>query len=151
MNLVWATPGHAAALAAVHAAAFNPPWGASAFDELMAASGVFALLADEDPAVGMILCRLAAGEMEVLTVGVCGAARRRGVARALMVAAIGAARQAGAEAAFLEVAVDNAPAVGLYESLGFARAGRRPGYYDRGTEGRTDALVMRLDLNTAAA
>jgi len=84
--------------------------------------------------------------MEVLTIGVTPAARQQGVARALMTAALGAARQSGAEAAFLEVAEDNAPAAALYAGLGFRRAGVRRGYYDRGAEGRADALVMRLDL-----
>ena len=33
--------------------------------------------------------------------------------------------------------------------LGFAEAGLRRGYYDRGSAGRADALVMRLDLGPA--
>jgi ribosomal-protein-alanine N-acetyltransferase len=148
--LSWATPGDAAALAAVHAQAFDAPWGASDFDALLAGPGVFGLLAGE-PAVGMALCRIAGGEMEVLTIGVSGAARRRGVAQALMQAALGAAREAGAEQAFLEVAVGNVAAVSLYERLGFERAGLRRGYYDRGAAGRADALVMRLDLRAASA
>jgi ribosomal-protein-alanine N-acetyltransferase len=155
LQLAWATPGDAAALAAVHAEAFDAPWGASAFDELMVGEGVFALLAGParavGPGVGMVLCRLAAGEMEILTLGVSGASRRQGVAKALMTAAIGAAREARAQAVFLEVATDNAPAVSLYERLGFARAGLRRGYYDRGPGGRVDALVMRLDLVGASA
>ena len=97
-------------------------------------------------ALGVILCRVVAGEMEVLTVGVAPAARRTGVARALMTAALGAARQAGAEACFLEVADDNESAVALYAGLGFRRAGLRRAYYDRGQGARADALVMRLDL-----
>jgi len=89
--------------------------------------------------------------MEVLTIGVTPAARRRGVARALMAAALPAARDLGAMEAFLEVAVDNDPAITLYERLGFRRTGLRKSYYDRGPEGFMDALVMRLDLNAAAA
>jgi len=146
MNLTWTTPADAPAMAAVHAQAFAAPWDAAAFVDLMDAGGVFGLLAGVDPALGVILCRVAAGEMEVLTIGVTPAARQQGVARALMTAALGAARQSGAEAAFLEVAEDNAPAAALYAGLGFRRAGVRRGYYDRGAEGRADALVMRLDL-----
>ena len=33
------------------------------------------------------------------------------------------------EAVFLEVRVDNDPAIGLYESVGFTRCGVRKGYY----------------------
>lgn len=149
MKLVWTTPADAAVMATVHAQAFEAPWDAAAFAELMDGVGVFGLLAGGDPALGVILCRVAAGEMEVLTVGVAPAARRRGVGKALVVAAVGAARQAGAETAFLEVAVDNAAAAALYAGLGFRRAGVRRGYYDRGPAGRADALVMRLDLSAS--
>jgi len=145
VRMVWATPADAAALAAAHAEAFDPSWGASAFDDLLASPGVFGVLAGE-PAVGLVLCRVAAGEVEVLTLGVSRKARRRGLARMLMGAALQAGRDAGATAAFLEVAVENLAAVALYESLGFERAGLRRGYYDRGAAGREDALVMRLDL-----
>ena len=152
MKLSTATPGDAAALAAAHALAFDAPWGASAFDDLLASPGVFGWLAEEEGVpLGMILCRLAAGEMEVLTIGVARALRRRGAAKALMTAALGAAGGAAAESVFLEVAVDNLAALNLYEGLGFARAGVRRGYYDRGAAGRVDALVMRLDLNTLPA
>ena len=149
MKLVWTTPADAAVMAGVHAQAFDAPWDAAAFAELMDGVGVFGLLAGDDPALGVILCRVVAGEMEVLTVGVDPAARRRGVGKALVVAAVGAARQAGAETAFLEVAVDNAAAAALYAGLGFRRAGVRRGYYDRGPAGRADALVMRLDLSAS--
>ena len=152
MNLAWATAADAEALAQVHATGFDRPWGAATFHQLFAGPGVFGFLAGgpERPQ-GLALCRVAGGEMEVLTIAVDPAARRGGVARALMTAALGSARQAGAEAAFLEVAVDNAPAAALYASLGFRREGVRRGYYDRGPAGRVDALVMRLDLTSAAS
>jgi ribosomal-protein-alanine N-acetyltransferase len=149
LKLAWTTPDDAPAMAAVHAQAFAAPWDASAFAELMAGPGVFGILAGEAAELGVILCRVAGGELEVLTIGVPPAARRRGVARALMAGALGAARQAGADTAFLEVAVDNAEAAALYAGLGFRRAGVRRNYYDRGIAGRADALVMRLDLADA--
>jgi ribosomal-protein-alanine N-acetyltransferase len=153
VKLTWATAAEAPAMAAAHAGAFDAPWREDEFEDLLEGQGIFGFLAtDGEPAqpLGVILCRVAADEMEVLTVGVPTAARRRGVARALMVAALGAARQAGATAAFLEVAVDNEVAAALYEGLGFRRAGLRRDYYDRGEAGLADALVMRLDLGPAA-
>jgi len=152
MKLEWATAEDAPALATAHAAGFPQPWDAAAFADLLAGPGVFGFLAlDDEAPAGLVLCRAAAGEAEVLTIAVDPALRRQGVAKALMAAALGAARQAGADAAFLEVAADNAPAAALYAGLGFRRAGLRRGYYDRGPEGRADALVMRLDLTPACS
>ena len=152
MRLVRASAAECEAMAAVHARAFPAPWRAEEFEALLEGAGIYGFLAsDGERPLGVILCRVAAGEMEVLTLGVGPADRRRGVARALMAAALPAARGLGADEAILEVAVDNAPGIALYQALGFARRGLRKSYYDRGREGFMDALVMRLDLNAAAA
>lgn len=146
MKLAAATPDDAPAMASAHAQAFDTPWDEADFEDLLDGIGVFGFVVrDEDPA-GVLICRTIAGESEILTVGVAPWARRRGVGQALMTAAIGIARETGAQAMFLEVDVGNAGAVALYEGLGFARAGLRRDYYDRGAHGRADALVMRLDL-----
>lgn len=138
-------------MAQAHAAAFEACWREDEFEDLLEGEGIYGFLAaDGDEPLGVILCRVAAAEMEVLTVGVPPDARRRGVARALMTAALGVARQMGATEAFLEVAVDNGGAAALYEGLGYRRAGVRRGYYDRGPQGLADALVMRLDLTPEA-
>jgi [ribosomal protein S18]-alanine N-acetyltransferase len=52
------------------------------------------------------------------------------------------ARLRGAESAFLEVSAENAPAIALYESAGFAKAGLRRGYYQTPEGQRIDALVL---------
>jgi ribosomal-protein-alanine N-acetyltransferase len=150
MKLTWATAAEAPAMAAAHAGAFEASWREDEFEDLLDGEGIFGFLAADDDPLGVILCRVAAGEMEVLTLGVTPQARRRGVGKALLVAGLAAARQAGAEACFLEVAVDNDAAAALYAGMGFHRAGLRRDYYDRGAEGLIDAVVMRLDLNEAA-
>jgi ribosomal-protein-alanine N-acetyltransferase len=142
MSLAWAMAEDAGELAAIHATAFDRPWDETAMREMLTGSGAFGLKADG----GLILCRVLAQEMEVLTLAVAPDRRRQGLAKTLLAAAIEAARQSGARAAFLEVADDNAPAAALYASQGFRRAGLRRGYYNRGAHGRVDALVMRLDL-----
>jgi ribosomal-protein-alanine N-acetyltransferase len=142
MKLIWATAAEAAAMAQAHAGAFEAPWREEDFEDLLDGEGVFGFLAD-DPAggpTGVILCRVAVDEVEVLTLGVARPVRRKGVAR-----------QAGARACFLEVAVDNDAAAALYAGLGFRRSGVRKRYYDRGAAGQVDALVMRRDLNDAPA
>lgn len=152
MRLIRATAAECEAMAAVHAQAFDDKaWRDDEFEDLLEGEGIYGFLVDDAAPLGLILCRIAADEVEVLTVGVAPAARRRGVALALVIAALDVAREAGATAAFLEVAVDNAPAIALYDQLGFRKTGLRKSYYDRGSEGFIDALVMRLDLNAAAA
>ena len=87
---------------------------------------------------------VAADQAEVLTVGVVPTARGRGLARRMLAALYGTAAARGAREIFLEVRVDNAAAIGLYTSEGFAAVGRRRGYYD---SGRVDAVVMRRELD----
>ena len=147
MDLVPATPDVCETLAQVHALAFEAPWREDDFEDLLDGAGVFGFAAlDGGTPQGVILARVAADEMEVLTIGVAPAARRRGVAQALMAAAFGVAAQSGVSSCFLEVAVDNAGAIALYEALGFTRSGLRREYYGRGEE-RIDAFVLRRDLN----
>ena len=145
MTLAYAGPERAAALAALHAQAFDASWSEEAIAGLMHSLGV---LAFEAPG-GFVMVRVLAEEAEILTLGVAPEARRQGVGRTLVRAAASAAAASGAEALFLEVAADNSAAVALYEGEGFARAGLRRGYYARPGAQPQDALVLRLALNRA--
>lgn len=74
-------------------------------------------------------------------VSVARAWRRQGVGRLLMEAAIEAARTSKELTRLsLRVFASNAPAVALYESLGFLVEGRRPGHLR--IKGRPDDLVL---------
>ena len=133
-------------LAGLHALCFADAWDRSAFATLLASPGVFALTAVEpggppEP-LGFILCRLAAGEGEILTFGVLPDRRGAGHGRALLAAALDRAEAAGARAMFLEVDSGNEAAIGLYRAAGFEQVGVRSGYYGQSGRGR-DAVVMR--------
>ncbi|UEM21183.1 GNAT family N-acetyltransferase [Skermanella mucosa] len=111
---------------------------------------MFAFLADagapeERQPVGFVLARVAAGEGEIITIGIDSAARRAGAGGALLDAAADTARDCGAESLFLEVAEDNNPALRLYRRRGFLEIGRRPNYYRR-IDGAVAAIVMKLEL-----
>jgi len=136
-------------LARIHARAFDASWGPAQMSALLTGPGVFALIAYHgEAAAGFILARTAAGEAEVLTLAVEPNHRRLGLGLALIGGAVGAAAKLGARSLFLEVAMDNREALGLYRKVGFAVVGGRKGYYDCGS---TDAVVMRLDLNSGPA
>lgn len=81
-------------------------------------------------------------EADVLTVGVVPAQRGKGIAKALMALITDWAKEQGSIAMMLEVKVDNAEAIGLYQSLGYSQLNIRKDYFGPGL----DALVMRLEL-----
>ena len=132
----------AEALAALHAEAFDAPWSASAFADLLVQPGVL-LEAESD---GFVLVQVAADEAEILTLAVRPAARRSGLATRLVEAVSRQAAVMGATRLFLEVAEDNAAARALYARLGFEPAGRRPRYYARPDGRPVDALLLVLIL-----
>jgi ribosomal-protein-alanine N-acetyltransferase len=132
---------HAAAMALIHQMAFPPgeAWGPDAIALQLALPGGFGWL---DRRGGMILARVAADEVEVLTLAVAPEARHQGLARRLLDAAITLAAARGARTAFLEVSVSNQAARALYAGAGFTPAATRRRYYADGS----DALVLRRTL-----
>lgn len=143
-----ATAPQALVLAEVHRLAFSESWTAPEIAALMITPGARADLAvvDGDPA-GFILTRAAGDEAEILTIATAPHLRRRGVADALIEAACAHLAATGVSKLFLEVAVDNASALALYAKHGFDLAGVRRGYYQRPDGARTDAQVLRRELN----
>jgi ribosomal-protein-alanine N-acetyltransferase len=130
-------------LSRLHATAFPTPWSADEFAALLDQSGVFAVVEPD----GFILTRVVLDEAEILTLVVRPEARRTGLGGRLVGQAALAAARAGAVRLFLEVAEDNAAARALYDRAGFHRIGRRKAYYGAADGGRTDALVLGLDLS----
>lgn len=137
-------------LAALHGESFDEGWSASSFDSALRIPGTYGYLVlreEEDAPLGFVLFRATkfsdgGGEAEVLTIATRPTERGQGVARTLMMQGLDLAGDMGVETMFLEVATDNAPAIGLYQALGFCETGRRKGYY-AGSDGTSvDALVM---------
>lgn len=135
----------------IHGEAFARPWGDGEFENLISQPSVFGFIAcpegrARDAAAGFVLCREAAGEAEILSIGISPRHRRAGLGWRLMRSAIQEAERRGAEEMFLEVDETNAAAVGLYRKLGFVKVGERRAYYAHDGAERTTALVMRRDL-----
>lgn len=125
-------------LAALHATAFDAPWDAASFDDLLAGPGVFVV----ESADGFILMRSVADEAEILTLAVRPEARGRGEGGRLTAGGVAGAVARGAERVFLEVADDNVSALAVYRRAGFAEVGRRPRYYARPDGSRRDAILL---------
>lgn len=142
------SPADAAVIAALHGDIFGDrPWGPTAVAEVLAMPGAFGFLAvDAGAPTGFVLARVAAGEGEILSIGVAARRRRRGIGTALLTAALVAAGDRGCRAVYLEVAADDPGAGGLYAAAGFRPCGRRPAYYPRDGAPAAPAVVMRRDL-----
>jgi ribosomal-protein-alanine N-acetyltransferase len=87
--------------------------------------------------------RVVLDELHVLNVAVLPELRRRGLARWLLEFALGRAARAGARHVWLEARAGNAPALALYEALGFERRGLRRDYYRKPAE---DAILLGREL-----
>ena len=68
----------------------------------------------------------------ILTIEVLPAMRRRGIGAELLRRIEDSARERGVRAIWLHVDSENAGAIRLYESFGFACEGRKDGYYPQG-------------------
>ena len=141
-NLVPLELAHARLIAGMHHVCFAEPWSEKAMAELLALPGVFGWLITGESPQAFVLARIAADEVEILTLLVLPPYRRHGLARLLLDRVADNARVQGAKNIYLEVALSNNAALGLYTKAGFKEVGRRPHYYARGG----DALLLAKAL-----
>lgn len=135
----------------IHGQAFARAWGDGEFESLISQQSVFGFLAcpegrARDAAAGFVLSREAAGEAEILSIGISPRQRRSGLGWRLMLSAMKEAKRRGAGEMFLEVDETNAAAVQMYKKLNFVQVGERRAYYAQEGAPDTTALVMRCDL-----
>ncbi|MCS6786901.1 MAG: ribosomal protein S18-alanine N-acetyltransferase [Thiobacillaceae bacterium] len=129
----------------IERAAYPYPWTLGNFrDSLQAGYSCWVAEVDGE-LIGYYIVMAVAGEGHLLNCCVAPAWQGRGYGRWLAQKAIENAREHGAACIFLEVRPSNAPALRLYQRLGFSPIARRRGYYPA-DHGREDALVMKLDL-----
>lgn len=127
--------------------AFSMPWHRESFIEMISNPDAIYLVAlDDNIPVGVCGIRSIVGEGDISNVVTDPEYRRKGIAEKLLSEAMRIGQEEYGITAFtLEVRVSNAAAIGLYEKLGFAGEGIRPGFYEKPDE---DALIMwrRIDV-----
>lgn len=94
-------------------------------------------------AIGFLVARRVAADLEILNFAVRPDERRSGVGGALLRGALEWGKSFHAEKALLEVRVSNLAALRFYERFNFQVAGRRPRYYAAPVE---DALLLTAPL-----
>lgn len=132
-------PEDLAVCAAIEQHAPDPWTEAQMAEELSFEGARLFVVRQGDAIAGLAAFQLAADEASLNTVTIDPAFRRQGAARALLCGALEALKTEGAAMCFLEVRSRNAPALALYDALGFSRAGLRKRFF---TNPPDDAIVM---------
>jgi ribosomal-protein-alanine N-acetyltransferase len=133
------------AIMAIEQAAYPFPWTRQIFAEcLRVGYGCYGVQQGSELS-GYVIFNWGAGESHLLNLCVHPQQQGGGLGRLLLEHAISKVTALGCEAMILEVRPSNPAAGAMYTRRGFVQVGRRPRYY-RASEGREDALVMRLEL-----
>lgn len=95
--------------------------------------------------VALVLVADVAGDWEIIDWGVDPDRRGRGVGTSVLHELINLCRHSGGGSVVLDVRESNAPALAIYDKLGFDVVGRRKGYYHTGD----DSLTMKVVVHAA--
>ena len=134
---------HVLQIAELEKVCFSAPWSEKSIASELSNPLALWLVAEDDGRVaGYIGSQSVLGEADVMNVAVHPDCRRQGIARALVEALTDALGSADVTKLTLEVRAGNAPAIALYEKLGFAQIGLRRNYYRNPKE---DALILQKE------
>ncbi len=143
MKIISMNETHIQAVAELEKQCFSLPWNEAMLrPELSNPLSLWLVAVDEDRVIGYIGSQSVCAEADMMNIAVSATYRRRNVAQSLVRALLDGLSQRQVHSLSLEVRASNAPAVALYEKLGFSQVGRRPGYYRRPKE---DALIYRKE------
>ncbi len=134
---------HVAQIAELEKICFSDPWSEKSIASELENKLAFWLVAVEgDRVAGYIGSQTVIDETDMMNVAVHPDFRRKGIAEALVNALVEHLKTMGSRCLTLEVRASNAPAIALYEKLGFREIGRRKNYY---RNPREDALILRKE------
>lgn len=130
-------PSDIPAAVALESALQPEPWTTGIFEDELKAEGRSYVVAEADAMVGFGGVMVVGEEAHVTNLLVAPERRRQGIGRQIFRSLVEDSIALGARHLTLEVRSDNLAALGLYQGLGLAPVGIRPGYYRD-----ADALIM---------
>ena len=140
IEIIRMNESHVSAVAELERQNFSEPWPEIAVRSELTNKLALWLVAVEDGVVaGYVGSQTVLQEADMMNIAVADTHRRRGIARMLVEELI---RQLDAYQLTLEVRASNAPAIALYEKLGFQQVGLRKNYSHKPKE---DALILRKE------
>lgn len=137
------TADHVSQVAELEKICFSDPWSEkSVASELTNPLSLWLVAVEDDRVTGYVGSQSVMGESDMMNVAVHPDFRRKGVAEMLVRELVAALAKKDNHCLTLEVRASNAPAISLYEKLGFAQIGLRKNYYRNPKE---DALILRKE------
>ena len=139
------TEDHVPQIAEMEKLCFSDPWSEkSVASELNNRLSLWLVALDGDTVAGYVGSQSVLDEADMMNIAVHPDYRRQGIGRDLVLALAEALQKKGIRGLMLEVRQSNAPAIALYEQLGFQQVGMRPNYYRNPKE---NALILRKELS----
>ena len=134
---------HVPQIAELETLCFSDPWSEKSIEtELTSRLSLWFVALEGEKVVGYVGSQTVIDESDMMNIAVHPDHRRQGIAEALIEALTKALREKGSRGLTLEVRASNAPAITLYEKLGFSQVGLRKNYYRNPKE---DALILRKE------
>ena len=122
---------------------FSLPWSENVLSsELKNPLSLWVVATDDGAVIGYVGAQIVPDEADMMNLAVDAQYRRQGIGKALVEHLIASLQERMVRSLTLEVRVSNAPAVSLYEGMGFLTVGRRPNYYQKPKE---DAWILRKE------
>ena len=143
MMIVKMNESHVLQIAELETLCFNDPWSVNSIaSELDNRLSLWLVAIDDDRVVGYVGSQTVLGETDMMNIATHPDYRQQGIGTALVLELIAELDRRGSHSLMLEVRVSNAPAISVYQKLGFFEVGRRKNYYRNPKE---DALILRKE------
>ena len=134
---------HIGQVARLEKICFSDPWSIhSIASELENKLSLWVVAMDGDRLAGYVGSQSVMGWADMMNLAVAPDYRKKGIGEQLVKELIRRLKMQQVTCLTLEVRASNAPAIRLYDKLGFVEVGSRPGYYHNPKE---DALILRKE------
>ena len=144
MEIIKMNESHVSQIAELEKLCFSDAWSENSIrSELSNKLSLWLVAVDGDCVAGYIGSQTVLGWADMMNLCVNPDYRRQGIGEKLTLELERQLREEKVECLTLEVRVSNAPAITLYEKLGFKQVGKRPRYYEKPRE---DALILRKEF-----
>ena len=145
MEIIKMNESHVSQIAELEKLCFSDAWSENSIrSELSNKLSLWLVAVDGDRVAGYIGSQTVLGWADMMNLCVSPDYRRQGLGEQLTAELERRLRDNRVECLTLEVRVSNAPAIALYEKLGFVQVGKRPRYYEKPRE---DALILRKEFD----